>query len=229
MQLEAVVQTELNTMVENGTIEKIIREKLTKTLNDVIEESLRSWSDFGKKLKEAVNKALDIDLERLSVLDYNEIVVRTVKEQLDASLFKHVQGPIADQIRSYVGLLEKQEWKLSEIIHKFISEEILEGKDGYEDGEIYCEVKKSEYGTVTIIFDETEKSWYDCKYRLYADSKDGKVFSFAIGDKYSRKEIRGDVRIDGVLHGFDGFIFKLYATGAKIILDEPETFWSTGD
>lgn len=227
MQLQETIQDQLNKLIDNGTVEKIISDRLTETIKETMNDLLRGWSDFGKQLKEAVSKSLNINLEKLSFMDYNTIVSGIVKEHLDKSLAEHVAAPIEEMIKSYTGGLEKKEWKLSEVIEKFIKQVRDDSSD--IDGEIYIHVEESDYGSYYVYFDEDKNTKpNNCEYRLYIDAKSKKIFSFQAGNY---KPFTGDLRQQPVHSGFDSFIFKLWAYQAKIDIDESdcENKWSKID
>lgn len=54
MDMNAIINSKLSELNTEGYLEKIIKKQLEDTIKDVVEDSLRSWSDFGKGLKEAV-------------------------------------------------------------------------------------------------------------------------------------------------------------------------------
>jgi SMC interacting uncharacterized protein involved in chromosome segregation len=217
MDIQVVVQDQLNKIIADGKLEEIVRTKIEKTLDDVVQDLVRSYSDFGKSLKDEISKAFKIDFERISAVDYNHIVVSIVKEQLDKKLIESVNEPISEEIKDYFGQLEKKEWKLSEIIDKF-KQDVVEDK--HEGGEISLHIEKSNYGSTHISFDKEEgKRYYDCEYRMSINSKTGIPYSFDAG---TYNVHRGDLRTQSMHGGFDKFFFRLYAQKAIITIDECE-------
>lgn len=218
MDIQVIVQQQLEKIINEGKLEEIIRVKVEKTLEEVVQDAVRSYSDFGNGLKEEINKALKIDFERISAVGYNHIVVSVVKDHLDKRLLEYIKDPIAQDIDEYLGQLEKKEWKLSEIIDKFKQDEI---EDKHEGGEITLHIEKSNYGSTHIRFDkEDEKRSYDCEYQLSLDTKTGIPYSFQAG-KYNPHN--GDLRRSSLHGSFDKFIFRLYAQRVSITVDECDT------
>jgi len=218
MDIQILVQEQLNKIITEGKLAEIVKTKVEKTLEDVIQDMVRIYSDFGKGLKEEINKAFKIDFEKISAVDYNHIVVSIVKDQLDKHLLSSVKDPISAAITEYLGPLEKKEWKLSEIIEKFKQEEIEDKSDG---GEITLHVERSDYGSTHISFDKEDgKKRYECEYEMSIDSKTGKPYSFGAG-QYCHH--RGDLRTESLHGSFDKFFFRLYAQQVTIIIDECET------
>lgn len=221
MELQSVIQKEFNAIVDAGTVNKIINAQLEATVKNIFNDMLRDYSDFGKELKKAVGEALKIDLTKLTILDYNSIVCKIVTEQLDKCVLESIAEPVSKHIQSYMGALEKKEWKLSEIIEQYIDH--LKTEDN-SSGEITLIVNTDNWGTWHVYFDEdSDKKNYDCEFQLDID-KSGKVYSFQAGKYHPHK---GDLR-EAPIHGsFDAFMFKLYAGEAIIINDEGycETEW----
>lgn len=220
MDIQILVQQQLEKIIQEGKLEAIVRAKVEKTLEEVVQDMVRSYSDFGKGLKEELAKAFKIDFDRISMVDYNTIVTSIVKEHLDKHLMLYVKEPIANEIKEYVGALDKKEWKLSEIVERFKKDEISD-EDRYSGGEITVIVEKSNYGSTHIHFDERRgKKSYECEFKMSLDTRSGIPYSFDIG-KYNPH--RGDLRYDS-LHGeFAKFFFRLYAQKAIIIIDEFDT------
>lgn len=227
MDIQLAVQQELNTLIESGQVATMIQNQLAKTIASVLNDSLRDYSDFGKKLKDEISKSLDIDLSKLNMLDYNSIVANIIKEQLDATIYTQATESINTAIKGYLGTLDKKEWKLSEIVAKLID---MIKEDG-SDGEIDLKVHESDYGSIFIGIDkekERRSSRHDSEFQLSLDKKTGRVYSFQAG-KY--KPTRGDWRESPVHGSFDEFLFKLYAMECTVIVDEDncETSWSAYD
>lgn len=220
MDIQVLVQQQLEKIIQEGKLEAIVRAKVEKTIEEVVQDMVRSYSDFGKGLKEELNKAFKIDFEKISMVDYNSIVTSVVKENLDKHLMLYVKEPIAKEIKEYVGGLDKQEWKLSEIVEIFKKDEISD-EDRYSGGEITVIVEKSNYGSTHIYFDERGgKKSYECEYEISLDTKSGVPYSFEVG-KYGSH--RGDLRYESLHGDFAKFIFRLYAQKATIKVDDFDT------
>lgn len=220
MDIQVIVQQQLEKIIQEGKLEAIVRAKVEKTVEDVVQEMVRSYSDFGKGLKEEISKAFKVDFEKISAVDYNHIVVAIVKEHLDKRLLESVKEPIAKEIDDYLGPLEKKEWKLSEVIERFVKEEI-DDDDRHDGGQISLHVEKSNYGSTHISFDKDGgKKKYDCEYDMSIDTKTGVPYSFRAG-KYNPH--KGDLRFESLHGSFEKFFFRLYAQRVSVVVDECET------
>lgn len=225
MDLQAKINEKFSELIDEGFLDKTIKETLQGTIKSIVQSSLRDWSDFAKQLEKHLNEGMDVNLKRLSLDHYNDIVLRIVQEEVNGTVLESAQEGIRKRVQSVLGTLEKREWKLSEIVAKF-REKVLDF-DGARDGELGLHVDESEYGGWLIGLDEdgTEdagafstrrqnKSYYKFKYRLYLD-KEGQVYSFLINGKRPdfTRETAGR---------FDDFFFQLYAKGVTVEVDEDD-------
>ncbi|OME10426.1 hypothetical protein BSK47_30850, partial [Paenibacillus odorifer] len=83
--MNLIINEKLAELQSEGYVEKIIKKQLESTIKDIVEDSLRSWSDFGKGLKEAVKNQLQINLEQLDIPSYNHVILDAIKAELERS------------------------------------------------------------------------------------------------------------------------------------------------
>lgn len=212
MELEKVVQSQLDALVKDGSVDKIVKGTLEKTMQSIINDVLRDYSDFGKELKKQVAAAMNIDFEQMKLMDYNHIVTGIVRDQLDKTLFESAIKPISENLKEYLGALDKKEWKLSEIIAEFAKGV---GENGHFD--ISLDVEES-HGFTHIYFDEEKrKRKYDCGYNINVYKE--KIYGFK-ANKYNTITHNLDLKKESISRSFDAFIFRLYACQATIEIDE---------
>lgn len=225
MNIQEQVQLALNNIVESGKIEEIVAKNIEKTIESLLHDSLREYSDFGRQLKEVVNSSLQINLDQVSTLGYQQIVVDIVNEKLKSAVLENISKPIEDRLGEILAPFEKRNYKLSEIIQKYKEHE---WSDYDDEGEISFHLEYSDYGGAYVSFDK----WHDkearsCEYRLNI-SKEGALWMFEIKDY---RPTKGDLRASSIHGAFDHFIFNLYASQSPIEIDEDEveTYWSRDD
>lgn len=223
MDLNKMVMESLAKMQSEGKVQAIVEKHVESTVNDVVKDLFGNWSDFSKDLKNTAKEALQINFKDLNLASYNHLILQAIKDKLDDEITNQGVAQIKNQIE---GLLtdSKREYRLSELV-KELAEEIEDLDElGYED-----------YHEMTLHIDDSYSShWigldsrsdireYDCKYRFMVNSQ-GELCSVKINDKesYSRKNINEfDVKavLNG-LHGLEETLFKIYTSGAKLIIDE---------
>lgn len=211
--LNKIVNDSMEQIESEGFVEKVVKEKLEKTIKDIVDDTFRSYSDFGKNLEKHIQENLNVNLGNLNIDGYNTLVLAVVQEKLDLAI--KVQG--VEKIKSAMDEMlkdVKKEYKLSELIEKLKGEDYREEYEYDEDDQVTLIIDKS-YSLTYISLDKKEdKSEYSCEYRLAVD-KDGKIYSLKIEDK----EIARNNIMAG-FHGLGNTLFKIYASGAKIVLDQ---------
>lgn len=217
--LNKIVNDSMKQIENEGFVEKIVKEKLEETIKDIVSDTFRSWSNFGENLKKHIEENLNVNLEELNIDGYNTLVLAAVQEKLD--LATKVQG--VEKIKEAMDEMlkdVKNEYKLSELIEELKGEDYRDKYEYDEDDQITL-IIEDRYSFKYIYLDkEASKGKYNCDYRIsfYKD----KIYSLEIKDKEITKN-----NIMAGFHGLGNTLFKIYASGAKIVLDcgdDPEDY-----
>ena len=214
MDFEKMVNEEMKKLVESGTVEVMIQKKLTDTIGRLVCDCLETYSDFGKALRAKVMASMDLKGVNMDLPSYGQTMCNMIEDIVANGSMPEVVKKMEENLKRIFIPLEKSEWKLSEIITKFV-ESI--SKEDYDSGEISMHVEKSESSVLGeywyVYFDEEEGvEKYRCKYRLNIN-KDG-VWGANIDGTDSKKMKMNPIG------GFDSFMFNLVACNAKIENDE---------
>jgi hypothetical protein len=216
--LNKIVNDTLVQMENENFVEKVVKNTLEKTITSIVDDVFRSYSDFGKNLKNHIEENININFDKLGVEGYNGLVLAAVKESLDRTIT--VQG--IEKIKESIDEMlsdTKSEYTLTEIIEKAKDDTTKEEYERDYDEQVHLIIEKSSYG-YTHIYLDNEDDEPDCKwdysYQIAID-KEGKPYNI----KFKGKEI-DTKKIMGGLYGLDRLLFKIYASGAKIILDQGE-------
>ncbi|MGU3355418.1 hypothetical protein ACLBWW_27445 [Bacillus sp. M5A3_1b] len=226
MDLNLMINDSLAKLKNEGYVEKIVKAQLEETIKNVIDRSLRSYSDFGEMLEKQVKEQLQINLSELDIPSYNHFIVSTIQEHFNAVLYVQGVNRIKEQLDELL-LHSKEEYKLSEIMKDLVKE--IEDLDemGYEDyHEMSMHVENS-YCFTYVYFDaESDKDKYDCKYQICVNQKSNIVENIKIREQRRHyrdtKEFKEfDAKtIMGGFYGMEQTLFKMYARKAKLIIDE---------
>lgn len=223
MDLNKMIMESLVKMESEGKVQAIVEKHIESTVNDVVKDLFGNWSDFSKELKNTAKEALQINFKDLNLSSYNHLILESIKDKLDDEITNKGVAQIKNQIE---GLLtdSKREYKLSELVTELAEEIDNLDELGYEDyHEMTLHIDDS-YSSHWIGLDSrSDISEYDCKYRIMVNSQ-GELCSVKINDveRYGRKSIN-EFDVKAVLNGLDGLeetLFKIYTSGAKLIIDE---------
>lgn len=213
MDLSKLVNEALENIHQEGLVATIVRKKLEKTIESVVDDVLGSYGDFGKSLKEQVKSLLGINLSKIDIPSYNTLVLQIVKEKLDQ--VTHTMG--TEKIKAQMDELladVKSEYKLSELITKW-KEEANEDHD-HDGKDFSLHIEKSYTSTWVHLDPEPRKTKHQCEYAALVKD-DGTLFCIRVGDR----ELKTKTMLWG-LNGPGEDLFKIYAHGSKLIIDEDE-------
>lgn len=223
--MEKLILKKFDELTKTGELDKIVTKRVESFIDDVVRDSLSNYGDVNKLFKEQLNSKLKEGFEKMDFVQYSKTLIDLVESELNKSVIEIGIAPIKEMINRFTGSLEKKEWKLSEIIQKYIDEEVMSEEEG-ESGEIAFVYEVSQYGSIFVGFDESIKNrnhLYLCKYRLMINKESKKLYSPTV----ERKLLHPVTEVG--LRGFDLFLFKLYATDCTIDcdFDNVETTWET--
>lgn len=224
MDFNKMVNESMTKMEAEGKFQEIVNKRVEETVKYIVDDLFGNWSSFSKDLKENMKEKLQVDFDKLGLQSYNHLILTEIQKKLEDEVTKN---GVAQAKSSIEALLSggKSEYKLSELV-KELAEEIEDIDEiGYDEyREMTLIVEESTWGSYYISMDAKEdESEYSCKYRLMV-SEDGKVLSAKINeDKYGENKSIENFDIKDVmngLHGLEETLFKIYTSGAKLIIDE---------
>lgn len=206
-ELKQAVSDAFDKIVASGTIEQAIEKKLTETITSAIDEQLRSYSDFGKTIKDQVSKALAVDLSVAGLPTYGHLVTEIIRRRVDASL----QGEFAAQLEKDIAELlapAPAEITLEALIEEFIKEH----EDGREGEKFTLLIENEGRGFAYVALDKEEGTdKYSCDYRIGVH--DGKVYTLNFG----RQDVQKALFV-GPLGGFEKLLFQLFSAKSKLVI-----------
>lgn len=194
--------------------------RVEKLVTEAIDDALRSYSDIGKQIKEAVAASLKVN--DLNLPSYGLLVTGMIEQQVKDHAGALIDARLAEDIRDLLNIAPA-EIKLSEI-----AKDMIQGRhdDGY--GEVITVmVHHNEYGSTWLYLDEeehrTERDKYQCRHSLLLN-EDGTISSATI----DKRDLKNTQHI-GRCWSLGNKIRAYYAAGTKIILDEDAVVTSVGD
>lgn len=214
MDLVKLITDKVTEIESSGKLEEIVEKHTLECINDVVKDSFNYNGEAKKSIAEALKDKLKIDPDNLNLSRYQKIVTGIVEQHVNDTVVKNLGDEIRTAVDKITQVVEKKEWKLSEIIGKFI-EEIDKSYDGEMD---------DQYGTCTLVVDEDRsfahiyfdmeegKEKYQCKNSIALH--EGKIFHVKLDDEiYSPFVIHS-------MDNFESFIFKLYCNNVVVVIDE---------
>lgn len=195
--------------------------RVQKLVVEAVDDALRSYSDIGQQIKEAVKASLKVN--DLNLPSYGLLVTGMIEEKVKDHAAALIDARLSEDIRELLSVAPA-EIKLSEIAEDMITRH---REDGGYGAVITVIVVRNDYGTTWLYLDEDEhhadRDKYQCRHSLLL-KKDGTISSARI-DKRDLK----DTQHIGRGYGLPDKIRAYYAAGTRIILDEDAVSTSVGD
>lgn len=213
-QLKEAVAVAFDKIVASGAIEQAIQSKLQDTVASIIKEQMSTYSDFGKAVKEKVERALEINLGEISLPSYGDLIGKIIRTQIDASMRKEFADALEANLK---GLLVPAP---AEITLEKLLDDYIEHKKGYGGGmyagqDFTLVIERKDGGYVWIGIDpEPEESHIRCEIQLGVTAR-GEVYSL----KFSGKDVKDNLFI-GPLFNFELALFQMYTAKTKLIIPE---------
>lgn len=217
-ELQAKVAELLGQTIASGELDEMIRARLGKTIDDILDDLLKSWSPLGKSLKEQIGAGLNVNLN-LGLGGYNQLVADIVQQRLDAA----IHGTWAADMRTQLDEMLRAapaSIKLSELLTKLAEDHKDEAQtEEWEHATLL--VEKTTYKSTWVHLDPKPRS-EDEKYRFQWSlliGEDGELTSVhAFGDSH-RKDSR---ELFSRKRGMEALLFQLHAGKSKIEIDRGE-------
>jgi RNase P/RNase MRP subunit POP5 len=215
--IQVIAQEKLKNIVEDGRLEAMVEKQLVSTMQSIIGDVFRDYSDFGKELKKVLQEKMQVNLDNIALGTYNNMVCRVIEESM-TGILEEKKDAVKKTITSLLQLPEKKEWKLSEIVAKY--RESL-----YEYPEVVINIEETEYGHTWANIGEKEKKSYSSyssstqsyDIRMIIDKKTNKISN--VWFKSSDLDIRKARVYD---HSLEGFLMQLWSNDCVIELDEDD-------
>jgi outer membrane protein assembly factor BamA len=216
--MRQIVLESFEKVVTSGFVEDKIKEQIEKTVASIVEDELRSWSEFGKLMKEAIRKSLKFNTDELTLPEYNVFVLNAIKESVDRVIAGIGVDTIKKEVEELLAGLTETEFKLSDLVKEFKEEY---QQSGYYDGEREMSFHIEKHEMLSFIrFDGREnKESYRCKVNLVINNDTQTVNSFKIDDQDLTK-----INSCGNMYAWERKLFQIYAQGIKVICDDDNVY-----
>lgn len=229
MNINEEIQKATDKFIEEK-LPEMVSQKVTKMVDEILNDVFRSYSDVGKQIKDKIEKQLNVNLQNFDLIDYNHFVSKAINERLVGLMNENCISPIMELVDKTVGFIEKKEIRLSEI-HQMFIEASMEDNEQEAEGEIsFFATKNEQYGWTTVSIDtDGGKSEDRCALQFIISKDTGRIFSIKTETYWSSKSNLTPARVVA-LSNLEHKIFRLYSAQVKVEIDqtyfEDENCWS---
>lgn len=219
--LNDAVAAAMKQLIADGSIKTIAEKQVAETVKSIVKDALGLYSPFGKQLTEQIRAAMEINCAELGLSGYNQVVLAIVKRQLDGVIADVGQKRMTEDLQKLLSETAPKEMKLSALIVEFKKWAIKQRND--ESCTIIVDALHSDSsieslrGYRNIHLDPKPRTGkYSCQFQI--DVKpDGSIYGCRIGGHDPKQAI-----FMGALYGFEKSLFRLYAAGTKLLIDQED-------
>jgi hypothetical protein len=213
-ELQDKVAELLGQSIASGELDAAIKRKLDKTIDDILDDMLRSYSPFGKSLRAQLEKTLSVDMD-LGIGGYNVLVADIVARRLAEAIQGEWAADLAKRLDEVLRAAPKT-IKLSELLVKLAEGHEDTARDGRWSHATML-IERTEYGSRWVYLDpepRNEREKYRFKWRLLVHD-DGEI------SRVSGDDAEGSKRtlLAGRRYGMEGLLFQLHAGKTRLELD----------
>jgi hypothetical protein len=215
MDLKEIVSEKINQVLDEK-LDSIIEKNVQESIEKIFRDTFSSYGDSAKQLKANIESAINLGLANVKIDSYQHRVVKIVEDELGKYLDKKAGKILAERIKATCQILEKSDWKFSELLQKYVDRELH-----YTSNDEFCPtiiVERTDYGYTHIhISKDSDKESYNCEIQI-SINKNNEVYHYDIFDYKGRKE-----RKETCSGEFENLLFAIYANKAKLVIDDYET------
>lgn len=197
---------------------QLVEEKVTKMINDVLEDVFRSYGDTAKAIKSKIEEKLDVNLQHFDLIDYNHLVSKTIND----NLLKMVNiQPIMDLCQDAIGFVKQKTIKLSDIVEMFKDEAKEDNSEDQGEISIHIEQREDKDWTEVWLDIEEDQDKNNCGINFLISNSRKKIFIMKSGSHWSKQGEITPFKMEH-LSRIEHKIFRLYSAQVEIEVDETD-------
>jgi hypothetical protein len=208
-QLQQAVAAAFQKVVDSGAVEAAIEKNIAETIQGLVRDQLRPYSPFAKALNEQVAKALQVDLSRLDLPSYGQLILNIVRRRVEAETDNQLAKVVEKQLSELLATAPA-EISLQQLVEQFIEEHADDEAERNE--RITLIVDGRDYGMRWIYMDKAErKDKYSCAIRFLHNHETGKISALRLDGAEVEKTL-----FIGPLYRFERALFQMHAAGTRL-------------
>ncbi|TDD77098.1 hypothetical protein [Flavobacterium caseinilyticum] len=195
---------------------QLVEEKVSKMVNDVLDDVFRSYSDTAKAIKSKIEEKLDVNLQEFDLVDYNHLVSKAINDNLMQLV--NVQ-PIMDLCQDAIGFVKQKTIKLSDIVEMFKDAAMEDSSDSNGEITVIVEVDEKHGWTEVWLDLDANTKQHNCGIKFIISDSRKKIFSFKSSSYLSNL---GNVSPSKMtqLSSIEHKVFRLYSAQVEVVVDE---------
>lgn len=211
MDIKDVVNNQMNALVENGTVEAMVKESLTTCIKSAIDEQFcRYSSPIKKQIEELLKESVKIDISQADLAEHMSFVSDYTLNKLKSLIGDSAKEKYEQEVNKILAPLP-QSMTISDFIELILSELNNDDfKDGWGDCfEVDLEKECRSYGDsyslkISVPSDSSYRSSPEKEFHIYISEHDGD-YKVRISHRMNYNPT--------CLDGAEAIIYKAYCQG----------------
>jgi hypothetical protein len=197
---------------------ELLGKKVEKMLDELLTDMFKSYGDIGKDVQQKIQKNLNINLERVNMVDYNHLIANAIANRLGELVNENSVEPIIKMVDEIVGFIEKKKINLSEI-HTFFYERMVENAFSSGGEFTFLVQHHFERKWYSIGIDQDKNKDIDSCDIQFSINESGRIFLFKSGNYWNKPKMVTPASIV-MMDRVQRQIYRLYCAQVEIVVDE---------
>jgi hypothetical protein len=226
LELVQAVNESLGELISGDVIKEIITKQLESTITEIVRDSMKSYSDFGKTIKDKINSVVCLAASNVELPEYTKFVSGVVLEQFDKVLQEQSKTQLNELIISELGVLPSGVMTARQLAEKIKS--TFESDEYEEERTVEVEIEGQGTSGIYIEIKDEERS-EEIKISLYNHSQKN-TSNYYIGyldtGGWTSRNTRTSERSLNThcMDEIEKFLFRLYCAQTKIDMSDTSDF-----
>jgi hypothetical protein len=215
-QMQGMVLESFQRLEADGTLEKLVQTQVKSTMEGLVKDTLREWSDFGKSLKTHLEAQVKVNFDALNLPTYNHILMQTIEQTfLDVAMDSGL-AQVRDRVRELFGCDHPSTVKLSALV-KAMRDEWDPETDGW-DHKMTLHVDDRDHCIFIYMDPEERKEQYQCRFRIFL-SRDSETKTMKVSSCEDKESRSGGINIGRCRQGVMTSLIAAFMRGAQFEID----------
>jgi hypothetical protein len=226
MKLVETVTETLSAMIEGDVVKNVITKQLESTIADIVRDSMRSYSDFGKIISEKVNSVINVAANNVELPEYTKFVSGVVIKQFDQVLKEQAQEQLTKLIESELGALPTGVMSANQLFDKIVESFDKDG-EYQEEREISVQLEYSDRDVIYIkVVDEEESEEIKLSFYNHGSKEKHYHLGYIESGKWSKRNTKESERAFNTycMDKLEQFLFRLYCAQTNIDMNDVSMF-----
>ena len=207
-ELLELVNTRINSMIDDGTIEKMIEERATEAVTKILDDSFRPYGKLHKVLEEKIGESIDGSALRFQIEPYTQAMNRYAQQQV-AKYFESEAKEKIEESLSEIFEPVPSETTLQELVTMVAKSFKDDDYDNHRDEHLSVECAKSEYGWYELKF--WKKKSHDYSFSRSSSDRDADI-QMHVGKDGDIRWLEGGSRYCGLAnYGTEAILYRMAA------------------